>query len=60
METDAESQEPIQFSDAELAMIDQGVAELDRGEGMSFDEAHELARKRTQAWMKVTPTDRSA
>lgn len=54
------TKKPVKLSDAELAMIDEGLADLENGKLMSLEEAHDLARKRTEAWLKVTPEDRSA
>jgi len=48
-----ESEKSIKFTEAELALIDQGIAELDRGEGVTFEQARKLARERTKAWMSV-------
>jgi len=43
-------QETVKLTEAELALIDQGIAELERGEGITFQQARELARKRTKEW----------
>jgi predicted transcriptional regulator len=43
-----------QFTEEQLAMIDQGLAEFERGEGMSAEQALKLAKQRTKAWMNVT------
>lgn len=51
---------PVIFTDAELALIDQGLEALERGEGMTLEEAMELARKRTKAWMSTKPDSLSA
>jgi len=43
---------------AELAAIDE--AELfEAGLGLTLEEAHDLARERTEAWMKITPKQRA-
>ncbi len=41
---------PVKLSSEELAAID-AVAPYEPGKGMTAEEAHELARKRTRAWM---------
>lgn len=48
------------FTDEQLAMIDQGLAEFERGEGMTAEQALQLARERTKAWMNVTAQSLSA
>jgi predicted transcriptional regulator len=53
-EKTTEASKTVKFTEAELALIDQGIAELDRGEGMTFQQARELARKRTKAWMATS------
>jgi predicted transcriptional regulator len=53
MSQQSEKKKPVTFSEAQLALIDQGLAEFERGEGMTPEEAHELARKGTQAWLKI-------
>jgi hypothetical protein len=50
---------PTILTPAELAAIDEAEP-YDAGLGMTLEEAHELARKRTQAWMNVTPKNRAA
>jgi len=46
---------PVKLTEAELVLIDAGLAELDRGEGMTFEQARDLARNRTKAWMRDDP-----
>ena len=51
--------EPIQLTVEELAAID-AVAPYEPGKGMTAEEAHRRARKRTEAWMQAAaPTTTS-
>jgi hypothetical protein len=47
------------LTDAELAAIDEAEP-YEAGLGLSLEEARELARKRTQAWLRVRPEDLAA
>ena len=60
MDTLNDPQRAVKFTQEQLAMIDQGLAEFERGEGMSAEEALELARQRTRAWMDIAPQNLSA
>ncbi|HEY3779881.1 MAG TPA: hypothetical protein VGL56_02265 [Fimbriimonadaceae bacterium] len=42
------------------AAIREGLKGFENLEGMSLEQAHELARMRTKAWMQVKPQDKSA
>jgi hypothetical protein len=53
-------QEPTVLTSEEYAAVDAGQASFERGEGMSFDEALELARERTRAWTSITLKDLAA
>ncbi|MGO8671709.1 MAG: hypothetical protein ACLQVD_10140 [Capsulimonadaceae bacterium] len=50
---------PTVLSPAELAAVNEAEP-YEAGLGVTLDEAHELARKRTQAWMKISPESRAA
>jgi predicted transcriptional regulator len=55
-----DEQDTHEFAEDQLAMIDQGLAEFERGEGVSAEEALKLAKERTKAWMNVTAQSLSA
>ncbi|AIE85703.1 hypothetical protein [Fimbriimonas ginsengisoli] len=51
--------EPVTLTPEELAAIDV-VAPYEPGKGMSAEEAHRQARKRTEAWMQAAaPTPKA-
>ena len=50
---------PTVLSPAELAAIDEAEP-YEAGLGLTLEEAHELARERTQAWMSITHEHRAA
>jgi len=60
MDNEEKVVDSVRFSEEQLALIDQADAELDRGEEMTMEEAHELAKERTKAWMKATVERKSA
>jgi hypothetical protein len=60
MDKKPKAKNPIRFTKDQNALIDEWIAAMERGEGMSSEEAHELARKRTQAWMSIEPKNLSA
>lgn len=51
---ETQEKQAVKFTEAELALIDQGIAEIARGEGMTFEQARELARKRSKQWMATS------
>jgi len=60
MSQSANSKEPVEFTPEQNEAIRKGFEGLAKGEGMSAEEAHELARKRTKAWMQAAPQNLSA
>jgi hypothetical protein len=54
-----EEKEPTVLSPAELAAIDEAEP-YEAGLGLTLEEANELARRRTNAWMSVRPKSRAA
>jgi predicted transcriptional regulator len=41
---------PVEFTEAQLSMIDQGLAEFASREGMTSEETKNLAKKGADAW----------
>jgi predicted transcriptional regulator len=60
MDKKPKAKKPIRFTKEQNALIDEGIAAMERGESMSAEEAHELARKRTKAWMGIEAKNLSA
>lgn len=57
---ESEEQEAVELSPRERELIEEGLKDLREGRIMTADEAREFARRRTEAWMKVESTDKSA
>ena len=58
--TQIKDKKPTVLTPEEYAAVDAAQASFERGEGMSFDEALELARKRTRVWTSITHKDLAA
>jgi hypothetical protein len=54
LEKDHPKKAPTVLTPAELAAIDEAEP-YEAGQGMSLEEAHDLARQRTHAWMNINP-----
>jgi hypothetical protein len=58
LETPKTEKIPTVLSPAELAAIDEAEP-YEPGIGLTLEEAHDLARQQTKAWMKITPQRKS-
>jgi hypothetical protein len=54
LDTPKTEKTPTVLSPAELAAIDEAEP-YELGIGLTLEEAHDLARKQTKAWMKIIP-----
>lgn len=59
LEKDYPKKAPTVLTPVELAAIDEAEP-YEVGQGMSLEEAHDLARQRTHAWMKINPNTKAA
>lgn len=59
MVEDSNQEQSFKFSAEQSQAIRDAEVLFEKGEGMTAEQAHELARKRTEAWLKA-PNNKSA
>jgi len=53
-------QQPVALSPEDLAKVDQAVAEMRAGDGITMDAALEKARAHTRQWLESNPNHKTA